>query len=327
MTAADGMVDDRTAGQQPLDIAVGVLIGRDGRLLIAQRREGTPGAGCWEFPGGKHEPPEAMHDCLARELAEEIGVENLQARPVIRFSHAHGERPVRLHVWRIDHWSGEPTGREGQTLRWVERKALADYELLPATDAIIKALFLPARYAITPSRAAADPGQWFAALERCLAGGIRLLRLRDQGLDDTAYAALATDVIVAARAYGAVVLLDRDAEMCRAVGADGLHWPVGRLLEAGARPLGREHLVAVSAHTSFDLAAAVRLEADFAVLSPVAATPTHPGAPGMGWEAWRVARGDHALPVYALGGLDEADLDTAIEQGAQGVAAIRAFWR
>ena len=64
-----------------------------------------------------------MRDCLARELAEEIGVSDCRLdTPLIRFTHTKGERPVRLHVWRIDHWQGEPRGLEGQELAWAERE-------------------------------------------------------------------------------------------------------------------------------------------------------------------------------------------------------------
>lgn len=309
-----------------LDIAVGVLAAADGRLLVAKRRVGTPGAGCWEFPGGKREPGEAMIDTLSRELAEEIGVRDLTATPIIRFSHALGAHPVRLHVWRVDSWSGEPSGREGQQLAWVERAELADIELLPATDSILQALYLPARYAITPSCDEADSADWWQGLDRCLTAGVKLLRLRDHDLDDSAYRRLARHVVARAHAAGARVLLDRDAAMCAAVDADGLHWPVDRLVAHGQRPAFDNSVVAVSTHSAADLEAAVRHNADFAVLSPVAVTPTHPDASALGWAEWARIRADHALPVYALGGLGSADIAVAHRHNAQGVAAIRAFW-
>jgi 8-oxo-dGTP diphosphatase len=33
------------------------------------------------------------------------------------------------------------------------------------------------------------------------------------------------------------------------------------------------------------------------------------------------------MPVYALGGMREADIETAWQCGAQGIAAIRGLWR
>ncbi len=51
------------------------LVDPDGRVLIAQRPEGKPLAGLWEFPGGKLEPTEAPEAALIRELREELGIE------------------------------------------------------------------------------------------------------------------------------------------------------------------------------------------------------------------------------------------------------------
>ncbi|MGB1758364.1 MAG: (deoxy)nucleoside triphosphate pyrophosphohydrolase, partial [Candidatus Puniceispirillaceae bacterium] len=50
------------------------LIDRDGRVLLAQRPEGKPMAGLWEFPGGKIEPGETPETALIRELDEELGI-------------------------------------------------------------------------------------------------------------------------------------------------------------------------------------------------------------------------------------------------------------
>lgn len=326
-TVADRATKDASDTPAPIDIAVGVLIDGDGRLLIAQRRPGTPGAGCWEFPGGKREGDEAMADCLARELAEEIGVRDCRGEQMIRFSHAKGERPVRLHVWRIDQWQGKPEGLEGQSLAWVERDRLSDHVLLPATDVILRALDLPRRYAITPALSAADPHAWWTRLDALLADDrVDLLRLRDARLEDPAYQTLAGEVVARAHHNGVRVLLDRSAALCEAVGADGLHWPVARLIARGRPALAQQAIFAVSAHTSQDLIAAAVRGADCATLSPVAATTSHPGAAPLGWDGWQTIRADHALPVYALGGLGRDDIETAIAHNAQGVAAIRGFW-
>ena len=55
-------------------VAACALIDADRRVLIAQRPEGKPMAGLWEFPGGKVEPGEAPEDTVIRELSEELGV-------------------------------------------------------------------------------------------------------------------------------------------------------------------------------------------------------------------------------------------------------------
>ncbi|RJS92201.1 Nudix family hydrolase [Salinisphaera sp. Q1T1-3] len=317
----------------PIDIAVGVLVDSRGRVLIARRRPDTPGAGFWEFPGGKREPDESIETCLSRELAEEIGVTNLRSRPLIRFTHDRGPRPVRLHVARIDQWTGEAAGREGQAVRWCDRDALSGVELLPATDVILAALSLPPVYLITPpvGRTREARESWFSALDRALRhqgtpDTPPMLRLRQPQLEDDDYAALARDVLVRARPFSARVLLDRSAALVERLNAHGLHWSARRAQRADDRPIGRDRWFAVSTHDSDELAHAETLGADFATLSPVARTASHPEARPLGWPAFEAYRGERALSVYALGGLGPTDLAPALDHYAQGVAGIREFW-
>jgi len=55
-------------------VAACALVDPDGRVLIAQRPEGKPMAGLWEFPGGKVETGETPEATLIRELEEELGI-------------------------------------------------------------------------------------------------------------------------------------------------------------------------------------------------------------------------------------------------------------
>jgi 8-oxo-dGTP diphosphatase len=84
--------------------------------------------------------------------------------------------------------------------------------------------------------------------------------------------------------------------------------------------------LAVSAHHGEELAQAAALGADFATLSPVAATTSHADVQPLGWSGWAAQRAEYALPVYALGGMTAADSARAQQANAQGVAAIRGFW-
>ena len=54
-------------------VGVGVLILRDGKVLLG-RRKGSHGAGCWSAPGGHLEFGETLEDCAAREVLEETGL-------------------------------------------------------------------------------------------------------------------------------------------------------------------------------------------------------------------------------------------------------------
>lgn len=305
-----------------IPVACGVLIDGDGRLLIAQRPIGKIAAGKWEFPGGKIEAGETTLEALTRELHEELGISVRRARPLLRFRHDYRDRHVVLDTWCVEDWDGEPASREQQAFAWRQPDALDDLDLLPTVAPIIKALRLPPQYVFT--RPDATLFELLAGLTRLPRGA--LLRLRLPGLPEREYAALAATLLPAARAAGLKLILDRDPAMVAALGADGWHATAAALKRYGARPIADDRWFGASVHTAEDLRAAQIVDADFAVLGPVFETATHPGTPGIGWDGFAARRGEAALPVYALGGLDQGDLAAARRHGAQGIAAISAFW-
>lgn len=309
---------------QPLHIAVGVIVGADGRILISQRRADCAYAGQWEFPGGKLEAGEGVEAALRRELREELGIEVCAARPLIRIEHHYPDRHVLLNTWQVTQFEGSASGREGQRINWVTPAQLDSLPMLAANRPIVRAAQLPAHYLITP-----EPGDDWAAflqpLNQALTAGIRLMRLRANQLDDAVYAQLARKVLQVCQPHGAGLLLDRDAAMVERLGAAGLHLRASAL-QRGQLDRAFAGLLAASCHTAEELQLAHTAGADFAVLGPVAATPSHPGAPVLGWNHFAELTATAKLPVYALGGLSVPATTTAWRHGAQGIAAIRAFW-
>lgn len=55
-------------------VGVGVLILREGRILLGERK-GSHGAGTWSPPGGHLEFGESVESCARRETIEETGLE------------------------------------------------------------------------------------------------------------------------------------------------------------------------------------------------------------------------------------------------------------
>jgi 8-oxo-dGTP diphosphatase len=92
------------------------------------------------------------------------------------------------------------------------------------------------------------------------------------------------------------------------------------------RPLPAGRWVGVSCHDAAGLDHAARIGADFATLSPVLPTASHPQRAALGWERFAEVAASATLPVFALGGLDDEDLEAARMAGAQGIAAIRGLW-
>lgn len=306
-----------------IDVAAAVILRADGRFLLAQRPPGRPWAGYWEFPGGKFEPGEAGKDCLARELNEELGIVIEAAAPWTTRIYAYPERTVRLHFFRVWRWRGTPRAREGQALSW-ETPTPTVAPLLPANAPVLRALSLPPVYAIS---AADELGveNFFARLERAFARGLRLVQIRDKTLPATVRAELARAAVVRAQGHGAKVLINDDLALARAVGADGVHVSGRALAALVARP--PVAWCGASCHDGAALAHAARLGLDFAVLSPVLATPTHPDAPPLGWDCFAALVQGVSIPVFALGGMTPDSLPVAQANGAHGIALKSAVWR
>lgn len=309
---------------QELHIAVGVIRDDEDRILISQRRPGTPGAGLWEFPGGKCEPGESIQEALCRELEEELGVSVQTAQPLITIRHRYPDRSVLLDTWEVTGWSGEPSGLEGQTLAWVPSGELPDWPLLPANRPLMNAVRLPRRYLITPTLQT-DRDAFLRSLHRSLTTGIRLVRLRQPTLNDADYASLATDCLSVCRAAQAQLLLDRGGEIWSRIGADGLHLSAKGLREHGQRP-AIEGWLAASCHNPEELDHAAAIGCDFAVLGPMLPTPSHPQAEPLHWQQAGGWIDRAQLPVFAIGGMQEVHVQPVCELGGQGIAAIRAFW-
>lgn len=307
-----------------LHVAVGALINPSGEVLITRRPQHVHQGGLWEFPGGKVELGENVETALTRELREELGTEVESIRPLIKVRHAYTDKTVLLDVWRIDRYRREPRGLEGQPLRWVTPQALAEYDFPAADVPIINALRLPAEYAIT-----SEPGEqrvFLRHLENALKRGIRLFQLRAKALSEDDLLTLYQAAQRLTKPYGAALLLNGSPAQARALDADGIHLTAARLMALDTRPLPIDRWVAASCHNPEELGQGSRIGVDFAVVSPIRTTPSHPGIHPLGWQGLQSLTEMAALPIYALGGMTLTDRDQAWRHGGQGIAAVRALW-
>ena len=141
------------------------VIERPGEFLLAQRPEGKPYPGYWEFPGGKIEPGEDARAALDRELREELGIEVRTATPWITRVYAYTHATVRLHFFRVTRWDNEPRPLEDQAIRWQPITAPDVSPMLPANAPVLAALALPDVMVVS---SAASPGidAWIHRLEQ-----------------------------------------------------------------------------------------------------------------------------------------------------------------
>jgi 8-oxo-dGTP diphosphatase len=308
----------------PVRVALGLLRDRVGRVLISRRRNDVHLPGLWEFPGGKCGAGESPRAALQRELKEELGVEVLEATPILVIPHDYPGRRVELAVFRVDAWRGQPRPREAQPLRWAAPGELAELAFPEASRAIVNAARLPGFYLISPTPAsAAHVGHESRRVAQRLAHrDLRLLQIRAPGLGQSAFLDYARRLMDAAAGHGVEVLVNAPRAWREELPPAGCHLSERRLRALDTRPPCAGWLAA-SVHDLDGLERAMALPVDFVVAGPVERTRTHPDAQPIGVAGLAALCARSSCPVFGLGGLKPGDLERVRAAGAQGVAAIR----
>jgi thiamine-phosphate pyrophosphorylase len=187
---------------------------------------------------------------------------------------------------------------------------------------------LPELHLITPPPVLSGEGGalFLAQLEAVLQKGIRLVQLRAPELDTLSYRWLFEQAQARCCRYDARLLVNTTAEEAVKLGAAGLPLSSERLMACASRPLGPGYLVSAACHDEQQLQHAEQIGVDFAMLSPVLPTTTHPQARPLGWYSFAELTSRSTIPVYALGGLGRDDLDQVKRAGGHGVAGVSQLW-
>ncbi|GAB4169518.1 MAG: Nudix family hydrolase [Wenzhouxiangellaceae bacterium] len=306
------------------EVAAGLLRDRQGRVLLARRRRGTHLEGLWEFPGGKIEVGETAEQALARELEEELGIRTGRVRPWVSIRHDYDDRAIRLILFEVFDWVGEPVGRERQPLMWADPATMEQLPM-PAADRPLRTLLdLDGYYAISRSPAELGERAFLRRWASCLEAGYRLIRLRPAP-GERVPTALIDRIARLTTDAGARWIASGELTECFGWPADGLHLSVRQLVYLDRRPIPPDKLLIASCHDLEEIRIAAGIGADLVTLSPVCATSSHPDLPAMGWTDFARLVRYAPLPVLALGGVGPGDWARARAAGAFGVAGIRAF--
>lgn len=316
-----------------IHVVAGVLYNARDQILIAQRPEGKHMAGFWEFPGGKVEPGEQAYDGLCRELEEELGVQVLKARPLIQVRHKYPDREVLLDVWNVISYQGRPVnkagkGAEGQNVKWCDRVALHEEDILPADKPIITAIQMPSEFMVTREPEEQFDGnlkQFMIGLAHRMAHGVKAIQIRMKSTDwETLRPEMPEMLEVARRRRAKLVVNCPDLRAAGELGFHGMHLTSAQLHELEERP-SANLFVSASCHNVDDVKKAEALGLDYIFLGPVKSPSYAPEVQGMGFEKFAEMVEHINMPVYAIGGMTADDLVAAWEAGGQGTASISSF--
>ena len=305
-------------GRKITEVAAAV-IQRGEEFLLAQRPEGKPYPGYWEFPGGKIEPGEDARAALVRELQEELGIQVTEAWPWVTRMYTYTHATVRLHFFRVLRWDGEPQPLEDQAIRWQRIEAPDVAPMLPANAPVLAALALPPVMVVSNVEGL-GMDEWVRRLGEQVLAEKLLVQLREKAMEKMKLQHLLSRTLGRTQPAGSVLVVNSDCgrfPQCR-----GVHLSARALMAASERPDGTP--VGASCHDEAELEKATQLALDYVVVGPVKATPSHPQATPLGWERFSQLVRDRPMPAYAIGGLTRADLARAQSLGAHGVALLSA---
>ena len=314
------MVETRT------HVAVGVIynLNKD-KVLITKRTAKQHLAGLWEFPGGKLEPGEDAVSALSRELYEELGIVVENAAQFTTVEYDYPDKKVLLDVWKINEWSGEPASCENQELKWSTIDDLRSYRFPEANKHIIQSLSLSQIYVISQD-SYEDSSRLISIASECFSAGLKLFQLRLKSKDNYNYLEIVKELSELAKKNNTKLILNGIPSELDKYNVDGLHLKSKELMNHDSRPISEEYILGASCHNEEELMHASRLNVNYAFISPVSTTNSHPRQRALGWDEFSALKKKVKFPVYALGGMVPDDLGEAKVYGACGIAMIGAIW-
>ena len=305
-----------------IEASVGIIFNESFQLLMAERPQSKTWSGWWEFPGGKIEKGETPLEALKRELKEEIGISVIDAEKWIVRKYAYEDYEVILHFYKVTQWSGNIEAKEEQKISWVLPENNVVSPILPANDLIFKAISLPDIYAIT--NAYEYSGNFLNKVEQQLNNGLGLIQIREKAISKNAFIELTKEIIQMAGNFDAKVMINSDIDLAYKLNADGVHLNSSLLHRLSEIP--KDLIVSASCHSARDIEKAMTMDVSFVVLSPVQKTQSHPNTTPIGWDSFSKITQNYSIPIYALGGMKQNDIENAFNAGAIGIASQRAIW-
>ncbi len=170
----------------------------------------------------------------------------------------------------------------------------------------------------------------YDAAESALQGGVTFLQLREKSTGTMPRASLlkeARELLALCRRYRVPFVIDDDVELAMAIGADGVH--VGQSdMEAGTarRRIGKDKILGVSVQTVKEARIAAECGADYLGVGAVFPTNSKEDAEIVRYETLKEICSAAAVPVVAIGGINDENVMQLAGSGVAGIAVISAIF-
>lgn len=181
-------------------------------------------------------------------------------------------------------------------------------------------------YLVTNSDKFASEDEFLDAVASALQGGVDVLQLREKNMSAKKVLELGKKVKLLCSEYGAIFIVNDRIDIAAILDADGVHLGQDDLDVNLARAiLGKEKIVGISTHAPEQALKAVADGADYIGVGPVFATPTKEGRIPVGLDYVKWASENIDIPAFAIGGIDEENVEEVLESGSKRFAVVRAI--
>ncbi len=179
-------------------------------------------------------------------------------------------------------------------------------------------------YPVTCERLSAGRSN-FALLEAAIRGGARIVQLREKERTTGELYRMALRFREITAEAGMLLIINDHVDIALAVGADGVHLGQEDLPLAAARKIAPELLIGISAHSRREALKAEDEGADYVNIGPIFPTRTKEGVSRfLGPEAIPGIAAGLTIPFTVMGGINGANIELVLAQGARRVAVVTA---
>ncbi len=165
-------------------------------------------------------------------------------------------------------------------------------------------------------------------LEAAIEGGITSIQLREKSKNSDEVRRIATELLDFLSPYPIPLIINDDAYLAKELGAHGVHLGQDDLSPSSARQLlGKDKIIGLSIESLDQLHTANQiLDIDYVAASAIFPSQSKKNCRMLwGLEGLRQLTTLSKHPVIAIGGVNQENVSSVIEHGAQGVAVIAAI--
>jgi thiamine-phosphate pyrophosphorylase len=175
------------------------------------------------------------------------------------------------------------------------------------------------------SRAQLRAGPLAELVAELAAVGVDVIQLREKEMEAGDVLRLAEPIAAACTEAGVPFIVNDRPDIALALGASGVHLGQNDLPPPVARRiLGAGPIIGLSTHSRTDIET-IPDGVNYIAVGPVFETPTKPGRPAAGFDLVEHAAGRVAIPWFAIGGINENNIEEILVAGGRRVVVVRAI--